>query len=231
VRELLATERGARTEGSFLAKPTGKPLVVVACGIVASDLLRENLAPWLKTFDVYVLEPVYNAWNDFETLTHAETLDRFENRLVAELGDKAKVAAFAGFSFGGDLAWHLAQRWEARTGGRPAVFLGDTVIDSTVKGTPSKAALAAENDPVLKSLADLQARYFAALGDRTVKPYAGRAVLASADDDGLPRAENVRLWRTLAGSLAVLPLPETHEGLFRNAKLFAGYAKALEEVL
>ena len=227
VRGILSciTEKDG-SDGAYFGREyrPGLPTVVVSCGVVSTDLLTPKLKNWLENCNVYVLEPVFNAWRDFEKLSYDETVDRFEKRLFSDMHEGERVVAFMGFSFGGKLSYELARRWNARSGQLAKVLLGDTRIDPESLYAVRHPADEANAEP----LELWMCAYFDHIGDPLPIPgYKGEVVLYNARRDFDPKDRSVELWKEILPSIRVVDVDDNHNGLFENAGHFETYRKEI----
>nr|MCR4762277.1 amino acid adenylation domain-containing protein [Lachnospiraceae bacterium] len=112
----------------------GKPVLVVPSGnttLVGTEHLYRS---WDSLFNVLIIEPLAI---HYEKLLAGRSFDEVVNYYLSLVQEHVPADAclfgFLGFSFGGEIAFHLACKWVAGHGGRPpAVILGDTFLKRTI---------------------------------------------------------------------------------------------------
>ena len=110
-----------------------KPVLVVPSGnttLVGTEHLYRS---WDRYFNILVIEPLAA---HYEKLLSGKSFDEvvtFYLELVKRnIPEGAKLFGFTGFSFGGEIAYHLALKWNRISGEKPVVIMGDTYLKRTV---------------------------------------------------------------------------------------------------
>lgn len=110
-----------------------KPVLVVPSGnttLVGTEHLYRS---WDQRFNVLIIEPLAV---HYEKLLKGKSFDEvvsyYLNLIEDNIPDGAKLFGFIGFSFGGEIAYHLACKWEKIHGEEPMVIMGDTFLKRTI---------------------------------------------------------------------------------------------------
>lgn len=107
-----------------------KPILVLACGIIGTELLKKRLESLSEFYDILMIEPFLEHY-----LFLAQEGDSFEglvglyyDLLDMMVPDKNKIVAFMGFSFGGTIAYEMSRMLFLQTGRACKVICGDSPI-------------------------------------------------------------------------------------------------------
>ena len=106
-----------------------KPVLVVPHGVVPAISMSEKFYEWQDHFSIYTLESTEEHTarlapdNDYERL-----VDAYARYLYRDIPEDARMFGFLGYSWGGEVSYSLATRWQQKRGGQPHVYLCDTFI-------------------------------------------------------------------------------------------------------
>lgn len=207
--------------GSWLeGYDTAKPAIVLCCGVNSAEKITRHL-PGFK-YNIYVLEPIFDAWSDVEELSHEDIVSRYLAEMMQDI--HCNISCIMGFSYGGELAYQLAARWNAQTGQKPLVLMGDTVITD-------KNLL----QPVYENEMDayyygLQSEFFSKRKRLFVPDYPGPVILISAGKEAPYRSANEQEWKARNTHINIVPVNDTHRGLFLNAEHYDQYLSLIGEL-
>ena len=115
----------------FNAYNPEKPVLIVPHGIVPAISMSEKFQEWQDHFSIYTLEPTeehatrFAPDNDYERL-----VDAYAGYMYRDIPEDAHVFGFLGYSWGGEVGYSLATRWQQKRGGIPRVYLCDTPFSS-----------------------------------------------------------------------------------------------------
>lgn len=144
-----------------------KPLLVLVYGVARLKFFAPVMEDLKKRFSVLVIEPIVEHWHlIFKKDRIEEVLDLYEDLVRYMLPENAKVYAFMGYSFGGDIAYRMAVRWAQKDGYTPYVYMLDT-YDRVYDGDRFEEC----KNEMLNSLGEkerLQAEIFWKLGSYTL---------------------------------------------------------------
>ena len=111
-----------------------KPVLVVPSGnttLVGTEHLYRS---WDDRFNVLVIEPLAVHYEKLlPGRSFDEVVEYYLELIEGHIPDGAVLFGFLGFSFGGEIAYHLACKWVQKRGGRPVVILGDTFLKRTIR--------------------------------------------------------------------------------------------------
>ncbi|MCQ2117368.1 MAG: AMP-binding protein, partial [Bacteroidales bacterium] len=212
-----------------------KPTIVLCCGVIKAGTITNNLLRFSEKYNIYVLQPIFNAWTDIEELSHEDIITRFlelmkRDILQPYLGQvQADISCIIGFSYGGELAYHLAVRWQALTKQQPMVFMGDTVI-TDVKSDNQLQKPAYENE-MEAYYCKLDIEFFSERERLSVPDYQGRVILISAEKETPHRSSNEQEWKAHNPRINIIPVNDNHDGLFKNAEHYDEYLSLIENKL
>jgi len=211
--------------GSWLDEfDSTKPTIVLCCGVIKAEIITNNLLRFSEKYNIYILQPIFNTWVDIENLSHEEIASRYLELMVRDI--RCDISCIMGFSYGGELAYHLAVRWQTHTGQKPMVFMGDTVI-TNVK--PDNRQQPAYKDELEAYYRELQNEFFSKRERLSVPDYQGRVILISAEKESPYRSANEQEWKTHNPRIDIIPYNDTHQGLFENAEHFDEYLSLIEK--
>ena len=222
---------GALPPGYWVnARSEGKPVVVVPHGIVYSMNMAGKLSQWQQHFSVYAIEPT----DEHEERLFADggfqkMIETYVGMLDRDIPLGAPVFAFVGYSWGGEIAYWMAQRWQELRGERADVYLGDARIHDSGSAEISGEAIAKEaaafahqhgidlqalDQGVVQAalrLADKKAGTARRLHCNAEFPaYGGNVTLFNALKDNPEAERNVEEWRRVAPRLKVVDVDDTH---------------------
>ncbi len=222
-----------------------KPTIVLDHGIIPVSGLTMLYDEWGKIFNILAIEPFLDHIDtvlgeyDYEKL-----ISFYFDEIEKILEDKSTLWGFAGFSFGGQIAISLADRWQKKYGEYKQVFMGDTIVPWIYPG--KVFPVLTEDDPFIKMVVERSRAY----GDsvvrepidliikkqnatldlmRTMKrntPYDGPVLFVDAKKDYDDETEQLKLSvvKGLYKDATVIEFPEYfHNDLYLNPDMFKFY--------
>ena len=110
-----------------------KPVLVVPSGNTTPVGTEHLYRSWDDLFNILIIEPLAV---HYESLLPGRSFDEvimyYLEQVAENIPDGAELFGFLGFSFGGEIAYHLACKWTKSRGGTPAVIMGDTFLKRTI---------------------------------------------------------------------------------------------------
>ena len=210
-----------------------KPTIVLCCGVIKAEIITKNLSGFSERYNIYVLQPIFNAWADIDKLSHEEIVSRYLELMNRDIlrpcsGQvQTDISCIMGFSYGGELAYHLAVRWNVHTGKEPMVFMGDTVI-TDVK--PDNRQQPTFKDELEAYYYELQNEFFSKRKRLSVPDYQGRVILISAEKESPYRIANEQKWTARNTHINIIPVNDTHQGLYETAEHYDEYLSLIENM-
>ena len=108
---------------------SGKPVLIVPHGIIFTASMNGKFRQWCQYFSIYAIEPVdEHADRLFPDGDFMTMIDFYTEMLDHDIPVTESVFGFVGYSYGGELAYWLAVRWQQLRGVKANVYLGDTQI-------------------------------------------------------------------------------------------------------
>jgi len=227
VRDIIRLRNEDNCEcGSWLnGFDESKPVIVLCCGVISENSIVGHIRDWIERYNIYVLQPVFNSWPDYIEVSQDEMLRRYELQLEKDIPKIGHVNTFIGFSFGGELAYHLAYRWNDKYGCAPAVLMGDTRIELKEDADFIKQL----DDINEKIIYTFQKEYFRGLIRLSIPEYNGKVVLFSAvQEEGA--LENEDKWRDTLHTINIIQVEDTHNGLYHNDINYPKYLQSINEL-
>ncbi len=206
----------------YLPPTETKPILVLSCGIIGTELLEKRARSLSEHYDILVVEPFYD---HFEYL--AREGDSFEDivGLYFDLMDlmipaKERIVAFIGFSFGGTIAYQLSMMLFLQTGRACKVICGDSPLSFITykEKTPQQEA---EELEAIRSSGS-----FSIEGEEKIIFLGTEAVLKLMSDWKAPSISSevlffhckdfiseylVSVYRKLVAKLTIVEVPDTHK--------------------
>lgn len=107
-----------------------KTILVLACGIIGTELLKKRLESLSAFYDILMIEPFLEHYLFLakEGDSFEELVGLYYDLLDMMVPDKNKIVAFMGFSFGGTIAYKLSRMLFLQTGRSCKVICGDSPI-------------------------------------------------------------------------------------------------------
>ena len=65
-------------------------------------MITKNLSGFSENYNIYVLQPIFNAWADIEELSREDIVTRYLELLKRDI--HRDISCIIGFSYGGELA-------------------------------------------------------------------------------------------------------------------------------
>ena len=219
-----------------------KPVLVVAHGIVFTASMLEKFRLWQEHFSIYAIEPI-DEHSDrlFADADFTATISYYAAMLDRDIPATARVFAFIGYSFGGEQAYWLAQRWQQMRGYAANVYMGDSHLRS-------KSGMAGEEE-IAKYMMDFakehpedietmgikvtDAQYAETVLQIAVKKldtvnrlscdvpfphYDGRVVLFNALRENTDLEANMARWREVAPRLETADIDDHHLNIAHSNK-------------
>ena len=142
-----------------------KPTMVLAHGIVNVSAFSMLYEEWGKQFNLLAIEPFPDHINEvLGRYDYGALIDLYMDGISNALkGKEHTLWGFAGFSFGGQIALELADRWQKKTGEYKWVFMGDTIIPWIYPGRVFPVLT--EDDSYIRMVSERSRMY----GDSVVK--------------------------------------------------------------
>ena len=218
-----------------------KPVLVVPSGnttLVGTEHLYRS---WDSLFNVLIIEPLAV---HYEKLLSGRSFDEVVSyylKLVeANIPDGAALFGFLGFSFGGEIAYHLACKWVERWGGKPVVIMGDTFLKRTIRKDQVEQLIkesfgsTLERFMVSEGLSMDEILYMANLVRRldatqkNVQHYDGPVVLLNAKKDSSEETlrEKLKVLNEIEPEAEIIDLKDQdHGSIFLNPEMEALYLR------
>jgi surfactin synthase thioesterase subunit len=106
-----------------------KPVLISPHGVVPVISMTEKFMVWQEHFSIYTFEPTdEHASRISPNMDYEKLVNAYADLLERDIPTDAHVFGFLGYSWGGELGYSLAARWQERHGGKPNVYLCDTFI-------------------------------------------------------------------------------------------------------
>ena len=106
-----------------------KPVLVLVYGVAPYHYLEPFLGELTKRFSVLSIESLVEHWRYiFQNEGIGEVVDFYEEMIIYTLPEGEKVFGFLGDSYGGDIGYRLAAKWELHYGEHPHVYMLDTFL-------------------------------------------------------------------------------------------------------
>jgi surfactin family lipopeptide synthetase A len=129
IRDILINEQSVgKWENEY---DTSKPVVAIIQGFTYYKKLEPIISRLCQHHSVFVIEPFddhYKVIFNEDSLSCNEVVDFYLDYLEACMRPNVNVGMFIGHSFGGELAYRCAVRWQQKTGTMPKVCMFDTFI-------------------------------------------------------------------------------------------------------
>ena len=203
-----------------------KPIIIIPCGVTSEYIITSHLNNWREYYNIYVIEPVFNISPNYEGISYHELLNLIKADIYKSIPANASILCILGFSFGGELAYHLAASWEKEKGESPMVLMGDTIIaDLSSVDFPYPNY----NDNYERYYYQLLDSYFAHLQKPEVPYYSGPVVLVSACGDQEPRQHNENKWNMIDPHIKIIQINETHSGLYQKQEYYKTYLSLIQD--
>jgi len=106
-----------------------KPVLISPHGVVPVISMTEKFQEWQDYFSIYTFEPAdEHASRLSPDLDYEKLVCAYSDLLERDIPADARVFGFIGYSWGGEMGYSLAARWQQRHGGKINVYLCDTFI-------------------------------------------------------------------------------------------------------
>lgn len=224
-----------------------KPVLVVPSGnttLVGTEHLYRS---WDGLFNILIIEPLSV---HYEKLLSGKSFDDVVNYYLEEIKksipDSSKLFGFLGFSFGGELAYHLACKWKNISGEKKVVIMGDTYIkrripDNQVEQLTSESFDSSVEKFLLSEgltmddilyMANLTRRLDATRKD--VSGYDGTVIYLNAMKDSTEksREDKLKLLKEICPQCRIIDLPEhDHGSIFLSSEMEKFYLEIFKELM
>lgn len=108
---------------------SGKPVLVLVHGVTPESYYMPIMDSLKERFSVLDIEPIVEHWQyAFKGELIGDVINFYSDMIRYYLPEGTTVYAFLGHSFGGDIAYRLAERWEKDLGEHPYVYMVDTYL-------------------------------------------------------------------------------------------------------
>ena len=128
----------------YLPPTETKPVLVLSCGIIGTELLEKRVRSLSEHYDILVIEPFYDHYEYLarEGDTFEDIVGLYHDLIDTVVSDKFRIAAFIGFSYGGTIAYELGRMHFIQTGLVCRIICGDSPLKfaSYRKMTPEQEA-------------------------------------------------------------------------------------------
>ena len=190
-----------------------KPVMLYVHGISLATNVVPRLDEWCERFSVLVIEPLPDHYKSIFLNESLEEISEFYYALYEVFfPEKPQVLAVVGASFGGVMAYFLANKLYEHTGQLPYVYLFDSVLAITEK---FKRFISLVREPYFKER--LTTMLSVMLKTPTFPVYPGPLVLFNATQRLYAKEENLAAWRQHASQLEIIDVDCDHEEICREA--------------
>ena len=220
-----------------------KPVLVFACGVISMLCAIPKSEMWSKYYNVVVINSLDLHYDtQFQNASYEDILSVYMTKTRELLPDDVRIDVFIGFSWGGELAWHLARRWQEATGQKAAVVMGDTILEYRdgidinsllVKPSdiPEETIIASKGLVTAEGVAHrLNCVTFVKSHDVPIGKYEGQVIFLNAMKSDFKEEikEKLPLFYDIAPNLHVIDFPEhDHVGLVVDKTLNPYYTELL----
>ena len=228
-----------------------KPVLILFHGIITAEEMVEKFRQWDGMFNIFTIEPTFE--HDlyvFQDADFGEVIEMYASLLDAYIPADAMVQAFVGYSWGGEQAYCVAQRWQKIRGTTPTVYLGDShmnnrsmfrkikpedVSASIIDNVRKRNDVCAQTpeDKIRKEIAKILNRNNHVV-DRLMSgfcfpKYDGKVRLFNARKDNPDEQTNIAAWRALAPKLEVIDVDDTHGNLYSESRYIPLFTEWLKK--
>ncbi len=107
-----------------------KPVLVFSCGIIGAKQLEQRMQSLYEYYNILVVEPFFEHYMYIAGCDEAfeDIVGLYYDIMDIMIEDKSKIIGFIGFSFGGTIAYALAQMLFQETGKVSRVVCGDSPL-------------------------------------------------------------------------------------------------------
>lgn len=215
-----------------------KPTMLFVHGIVTINDMLPKLESWSRQVNLLCIEPTDQHCEMFSQENQDEAVKLYRTLINGNLPQDVTISLFFGFSWGGELAYLIGQKYAADTGEKPVIIMGDSHLDK--KDYLARDARAIihimlkryENSPAA-ALIEKKVRLVGRMQRNCGKmpEYEGRVILMNALKTAVTpgNEHNISLWRRIAPNLEVIDMDYEHEELSSNQKLIPFYYELLNQ--
>lgn len=108
-----------------------KPVAVVIQGLTSFRLLQPLITTLCHRYSVFVIEPLQEHYfKSFKGKTKKDIVTAYSELIKQSLPANVPVSLFVGHSYGGELSYRCAAKWQKETGQSPHVMLFDTYFNA-----------------------------------------------------------------------------------------------------
>jgi amino acid adenylation domain-containing protein/non-ribosomal peptide synthase protein (TIGR01720 family) len=223
-----------------------KPVLIFVHGIVAVSATMPKLKEWRNHFNIFVIEPIDEHYHKLFAGEGFDEVIKFYTTLIEiNLPEIAKIHAFMGFSYGGEIAVYLAREWQNTHYKKVPVIMGDSYFvlergknDGTMKAEDVQqkdidkynGSVSANELAYKFNITDLLDRKRTALGHYEGKAILFRAGVLPVDTQEMHEiaAKNIAFLHNVLPKLKIVDLPgKNHDDLFVDQSLIGKYTEIL----
>ena len=216
-----------------------KPIMVVIHGIVIIQDMLPKLETWSRQFNILCFEPTDQ---HFELLfaddDQREIIELYSLMIEVNMPQDATISVFWGFSWGGELAYHIACRYAQATGHKPAIFMGDSHLDKEAYFTEEaqnqlKKMMERYVNTPNAAIVERKARIVGKMQATNIEipSYDGPVVLFNAlkTASSPGNTVNIERWKQYVPHLEVIDMDNEHEDLSKDQQLIPFYMDLLKQ--
>lgn len=214
-----------------------KPTMLFVHGIVTINDMLPKLESWSRIFNLLCIEPTDQHCELFARESQDEAVRTYRTLIDGKLPQDVTISLFFGFSWGGELAYLIGQKYAADTGKKPVIIMGDSHLDKKDYLARDAGAIIHtmlkryENSP-LAALIEKKVRLVEKMQRNSGKmpEYEGRVILLNALKTAVTpgNEHNISLWRQIAPNLEVIDMDYEHEELSIDQNLIPFYNELLK---
>jgi len=191
-----------------------KPVVVLLQGFTSYQQLAPIIGALSDRYSVCLVDPLEEHVKQlFQHEAYTQVIYLYTELLDVILPPGARVSAFIGHSFGGELAYQCCVRWHTMTGQWPHVFLFDSYCHAD-----RLTFLPYDGDIVLFKATEYDQTMYSMAKDEVLPEYEVMLV------------ENERHWRELTPQIDIVPVEAGHFSMLEQ-KHVAAYMDTIKQSL
>ena len=219
--------------------PQKTDVVLFVHGAALTKNVDRKLQLWRERCNVLAIETTLEHYDRlYAGCDLAALMDRYLGLVADRMPADAKLRVCTGVSWGGKMAYLLAERWRLRTGETPAVVMGDTLLtgDPTLVAAILNGTLADWEKARGIKFPDVFVQRLTLMFnvERTgaeLPRYPGRTILLHALKAQIP-GDNAALWKAVAPDVEIVPVEGIHEDIALDTeKTMPIWRKVAEDVL
>ena len=232
IRNILTSEQSiGKWENDY---DVHKPVIVLIQGFTSYERLKSFISILTKHYSVYIFEPISDhfevLFNEEELSSH-DVVEFYLDYLGTNLPPHADVEMFIGHSFGGEIAYRCAERWNKKKNTMPKVCMLDSYahVGNIVKEIPipNTEGLSPDKEANIEELKEWNRhlQQILSLEDGNDLPnYDGDVLYFQAEHQSLKlntihineqelekkRQEDINNWSTLVPNISLYPVAADH---------------------